>query len=346
MRPDRRALLLGLAALAGAGAARAGEPGAEPERDDSGRPLPVPPGPVRRIFPAGPPAAILLYTLAPDLLAGWPRALRPEERAFLLPEAAALPETGRLTGRGNTANLETVLALRPDLIVDTGDTSETYRSLADRVQEQTGIPALLFDGRLPSAPSTYCRLGALIGRARDGEQLAARCEAILATVRARVDAVPPERRPKVYLARGPSGLETARAGSINVEALELMGATDAAGAGGGLARVSPEDVLAFAPDVIVALDPAFVAAAKADPVWQSLPAVRAGRIHLAPALPFGWVDFPPSVNRFLGLWWLGKVLYPEHFPEDLRAIARDFHRDFYHVTPDAAALDRVLAGTP
>ena len=34
---------------------------------------------VERVFPAGPPAAILLYTLAPQTLIGWPRANRAEE---------------------------------------------------------------------------------------------------------------------------------------------------------------------------------------------------------------------------------------------------------------------------
>jgi len=29
--------------------------------------------------------------------------------------------------------------------------------------------------------------------------------------------------------------------------------------------------------------------------------VRTGRVHLAPRLPFGWVDLPPSVNRLIGL---------------------------------------------
>ncbi|ACA14986.1 periplasmic binding protein [Methylobacterium sp. 4-46] len=344
MALDRRALLLGLAGLCAAGRARAAGRTRAAGLDEAGRPLPAPSGPVTRVFPAGPPAAILLYTLAPDLLAGWPRAIRPAERPYLLPEAAALPEVGRLTGRGNTANLETVLALKPDLVVDTGDTGETYRSLADRLQQQTGIPALLFDGRLPAVPATYRRLGAVIGRAERAERLAARCEAILNTVQGRLAAVPPEARPRVYFARGPRGLETARAGAINVEVLDLLGAVNVAGAGGSLARVSPEDVLAWAPEVIVALDPGFAAAARTDPLWQGVPAVAAGRLHLSPALPFGWVDSPPSVNRFLGLWWLGKALYPSLFPEDLRALARDFHRDFYHVVPDEAALDRLLAG--
>ncbi|MGE7414206.1 iron ABC transporter substrate-binding protein [Methylobacterium tarhaniae] len=338
MQPDRRSLLLASAAFALAGPARA----AEPSRDDAGRALDFLKHPVARVFPAGPPAAILLYTLAPDLLLGWPRAIRPAEKPYLLPQAADLPEVGRLTGRGNTANLEAVLTLKPDLILDVGSTAETYRSLADRVQGQTGIPYALLDGRLASAPATYRSLGRLIGR--DAEPPAVLAEGILATMRERVSTVPEEKRPRVYLARGPRGLETARAGSINVEALTLMGAVDVAGPGGGLAQVSPEDVVAWAPEVIVALDPAFAAAARQDPLWRATPALRANRLHVSPSLPFGWVDFPPSVNRLIGLWWLGKILYPSLFPEDIRGIARDLYRRLYHVTPDDPALDRVLAG--
>src|SRR6187399_2484784 len=113
--------------------------------DATGRALPVPEK-VTRVFPAGPPAAILLYTLAPDLLLGWPRANRPEECEFMLPDICARPEVGRITGRGNTANLEVVLALKPDLILDVGSVNPTFVSLAARVQEQTGIPYALLDG--------------------------------------------------------------------------------------------------------------------------------------------------------------------------------------------------------
>src|SRR5579862_6120103 len=101
--------------------------------DDTGRTLVVR-APVRRVLPAGLPAAILLYTLAPELLLGWPRANRPEECEFMLPEICARPEVGRLTGRGNTPNLETVIALQPDLIVDVGSTSDLFVTQANRPQ--------------------------------------------------------------------------------------------------------------------------------------------------------------------------------------------------------------------
>lgn len=338
---DRRRFLAGLAALGVAGDARAQ---GTPLVDGADRSLTVP-SRVERVFPAGPPAAILLYTLAPDLLIGWPRANRAEERELLLPDIGGRPEVGRLTGRGNTANLETVLQLRPDLILDVGSTAATYVSLADRVQAQTGIPYALLDGRLDGTARAYRLLGRLIRREAQAAALADRAEAIMRQVAERIARVPPAERPSVYYARGPKGLETGLAGSINVEAIEIMGARNVAtGLRGGLAGVSLEQVLGWDPAVIVTIDRDFAAAVRTDPNWASVAAVRAGRVHLSPKLPFGWVDFPPSVNRLIGLLWLGRVLYPALFPEDLGAVTRDFYRTFYHVDPTAAQVDRVLAG--
>src|SRR5262245_11255239 len=53
---------------------------------------------------------------------------------------------------------------------------------------------------------------------------------------------------------------------------------------------------------------------------------------------------PHALARLIGLWWLCKILYPDLFPEDLRELTREFYARYYHVTPDAAQIDRVLAG--
>ncbi len=338
MNLDRRVVTSGLLASLVTRAHAAGT-----VTDAAGRAVPIP-DKVTRAFPAGPPAAITLYTLAPDLLLGWPRANRPEEREFLLPDIGARPEIGRITGRGNTANLEVVLALKPDLIVDIGSTDGTYVSLADRVQEQTGIPYALLDGRFGSIAASYRTLGRLTGRQREGDALAEYAERTVTTITGRIASIPPDKRPAVYYARGPRGLETGLGGSINVETIELLARNVAGATRGGMARVSIEQVLLWNPDVIITIDMEFAAAVRGDPVWSSLAAVRAGRVHLSPKLPFGWVDFPPSVNRLIGLWWLAKILYPDRFPEDLRALTADFYQRFYHVRPSERQIDRVLEG--
>jgi iron complex transport system substrate-binding protein len=288
MSLDRRTLIAGLSA-----AILAPHPvRAATVTDGAGRPVPVPER-VERVFPAGPPAAIFLYTLAPELLIGWPRVNRPEEREFLLPDVGARPEVGRITGRGNTANLEVVLALKPDLILDVGSVNPTYVSLAERVQQQTGVPYALLDGRFDGIPLAYRTLGALIGRREQGEALANSAEGTIKTITQRVDTIALERRPRVYYARGPRGLETGLGGSINVETIELVARNVAGGTRGGLANVSIEQVLLWNPDIIVTIDQDFAATVLSDPAWAPVAAVRARRVHLSPKLPFGWVDFPP-----------------------------------------------------
>jgi iron complex transport system substrate-binding protein len=67
-------------------------------------------------------------------------------------------------------------------------------------------------------------------------------------------------------------------------------------------------------------------------------------VHLAPKSPFNWFDFPPGVNRLPGLWWLGKLMFPALFPEDLRSVTREFNRLFYGVSLSDEQLGRILAG--
>jgi iron complex transport system substrate-binding protein len=311
--------------------------------DATGRALTVPEK-VARVFPAGPPAAILLYTLAPNLLLGWPRANRPEECAYMLPDICARPEVGRITGRGNTANLESVLALKPDLILDVGSTSPTFVSLAERVQQQTGIPYALLDGRFDAIAASYRKLGELVSRQDEAEKYARYADDTLKTINERTAAIAPSNRPRVYYARGPRGLITGLGGSINVETIELLAQNVAGDNKGGLANVSIEQVLLWNPDVIITIDQDFAASVYGDPSWASVNAVRNHRVHLSPKMPFGWVDFPPSVNRLIGLWWLAKILYPDKFSEDMRALTRDFYTMFYHRTPSDMQIDHVLAG--
>ena len=343
---DRRRWLrdAGLLALSGAWSA-AGQ--ARPSReivDDAGRTVRVP---VRatRIFAAGPPASILVFAVAPDTLLGWTTPFRPAELPFVPGRYVDLPVTGRLTGRGGTANVESVIASRPDVIVDYGAINDTFASLADRVQKQTGIPYLLLDGAFDRIPDSIRTIGALAGEEARADDLARYARGVVDDVTQRVGLVPLAKRPRLYYGRGPRGLDTGLAGSINMEVIDRLGATNVAASmgRGGLVAVSLEQVLAWDPEVIVTTDPNFFASVRRDPLWRPIAAVRTGRIHLSPAEPFGWIDFPPSVNRLIGMRWLGRVLYPDAFPEDLRPVVRDFYTRLYHRTPSNAQLDALIA---
>lgn len=312
--------------------------------DSAGRSVLVPQK-VARVLAAGPPASILLYTLAPEKMVGWVRTPSPAEKSFLKESVRELPEYGRLTGRGGTANLESVLKFQPDLILDAGSVGPTYVSLANNVQDQTKIPYVLLDGRFENTPEIYRKLGEVLGVKERAEQLARYADETLNGMKARIAAIPEAERPRVYYGRGTNGLETGLAGSINLEVLERVGAVNVAAAAGtgGITKVSIEQVLAWNPDVILALDPMFYRSVATDPLWSSVKAIKDKRVYLAPNLPYGWFDTPPGVNRLIGVRWLASILYPKQFPESLRDTTREFYRLFYQVELTDLQIDTLLA---
>ena len=312
--------------------------------DSAGRQVEVPDR-IERVFAAGPPASILLYMLAPEKMTGWPDAPRPEERPYIAAPYRDLPALGRLTGRGGTANLEVVLKAKPDLILDFGSVRGTYASLADNVQEQTKIPYVLIDGRFEATPAALRLLGDILGASARSQQLAKYVEDTFAEIDQALIEVPLEKRPRVYLARGPDGLETGVVGSINAEIIERAGGRNVADAAGqrGLVRASLEQLIVADPEIILTWDRNFFEQVRKDALWAGIRAVREERVYLAPTAPFGWIDRPPSLNRVIGLKWLVGLFYPDKFSEDLREITRSFYSLFYHVDLGELELDTLIA---
>lgn len=309
-----------------------------------------PPQRVSRIFAAGAPAGVLVYALAPQKLLGWPLQLGEEARAWFAPATRDLPFLGRLGGRGSTVSIETLLQLKPDLILDVGTTDATYVSTMRRLAEQTGLPCLLIHGRLAEHPAQLREVGQLLGVAARGKRLAAWADDTLARAARVRAALASDERPRVYFGRSADGLETGLAGSINMEVIDAAGGFNVAAAAGqgSLARVSLEQILAWNPDVIITHNRDFVRRALSDPLWRALAAVRAGRVYCAPSTPFGWLDLPPGINRLIGVRWLlarlhaGRSFAPTL--DDVRADADEFYRVFYGADADAGALDRLLGG--
>jgi iron complex transport system substrate-binding protein len=305
------------------------------------------PAKVDKVFVAGPPASVLAYVLAPDAMVGWIRQPSPAEKEFLAAPARDLPETGRLTGRGDTVSLERLIAAKPDLVLDFGSTTQTYVSLADRVQSQTNIPYVLIDGRFAATASALKLAADILGRQQRGAELAAYADKTFASVDSVLAKVPADKRPKAYLARGPEGLETGGRGSINTEIIERVGAVNVVegiGGRGNIATASMEQLVAWQPEIVITMDRAFFKDVKSKPGWDQVRAVKDGKVFLAPSLPWGWIDGPPSLNRLIGLRWLLQTFYPAEAKTDLRADTREFYSLFYGVTPSDAQIDRLLSG--
>nr|WP_294527805.1 ABC transporter substrate-binding protein [uncultured Rhodopila sp.] len=284
----RRAILI-LAVMWSAAA------GAAEVVDSAGRIVQVPDR-ITHIAPAGPPASVLLVALAPDLMIGWPAPLPDEARAILAPEAAKLPQIPRLTGREDVS--QAIKALHPDLILDYGTVSPRYAELAQKTQESTGTPTLLLDGALDRIPETFRRLGAILHREDRAETLARYAEALLSLPA-------PTTHPRVLYARGPDGLTVAAPGTDVTAVFTRLGWQVLAPDGEGTFRTSSiEAIKALDPDVLIFSNPAMHDTLLHSDAWTTVQAVRDGHALVSPALPFGWIEEPPSINRLIGLAWL------------------------------------------
>jgi iron complex transport system substrate-binding protein len=264
--------------------------------DATGRAVQVPDH-VARVLPAGPPAAILLTAIAPDLMLGWPSPVAENARALLAPAAAALPQIPRLTGRDDV--IAKIQALHPDLILDYGTVSPRYTGLAQTTQQRTGVPTILLDGSLAEIPRVIRLLGGILHREGRAETLASFAEALLALPVAQTA------HPRVLYARGADGLMVAAPGTDVTEVFTRLGWQVVAPDGEGPFRQSSiEAIRALDPDILIFAEPVMRDTVMHDDAWRAVRAVRDGHVSVAPSLPFGWLEEPPSINRLLGLAWL------------------------------------------
>jgi iron complex transport system substrate-binding protein len=309
--------------------------------DATGRSV-ILPDRIERVMPAGPPATVLLYTLAPQLMIGWTHPPSEAAQALLDHSAANRPGLPVLMHDSKVA-VEQIREAKPDLILDYGSVTPRYADRARQVQRDTGVPFLLLDGKLEHAPEIYRLLGPVLSVEARGSELAAAAERLLDMTRQRVAARGEAAPVRVYYARSADALTTTTNGSLLGDVVRLVGATNVADSAGSgeLVTVTRQQVFGWNPDAIVTNNPGFVQTANATE-WVSLNAIAKSRVYLAPSLPFGWIDEPPSVNRLLGLLWAGHVLYPAGFPEDLRAATRDFYHRFYRVELRDDQLDALL----
>jgi iron complex transport system substrate-binding protein len=300
---------------------------------DSAERYVVVPDQVRRVMPAGQSAAVLVFVLAPEKLIGWSEPLSRTQRAYLPAKAARLPVIGRLTGPNPTATVESVLRLRPDLIVDSGPVTQEAAMLADQIQEQTRVPYILLDGGIQQTSGLLESVGAMLGAAERGQALAYEVRQAIDGVRGRLLIKSATERPLIYYGRGADGLETGLAGSQVMAAIDQVGVVNLAArlGQGERTRVTREQILKWDPAVIIAQEPSFYNALQRDRGWRGLAAVANKRIYLAPQDPFGWIDDPAGVNRIIGLPWLTSLFYPDVYQEDLRVIVREFYDKFYSV---------------
>lgn len=317
--------------------------------DMAGRKVTVP-GEINRVFPTDPTAAISLYTLVPDKLLGWNYELNDIEKSVILEKYHSLPNFGM----GDAINYEAVIAAEPDIAFIVGSINDSAVSDADSLSGSLGIPVVVVDNDLRSAPESYRFMGELFGVEEQAEKLAAYAENTFNDI-AEMQ-IPDDRKVRVYYGNGEDSLETAPAGSSYGQIIDLVNAVNVADlelGDGSRVQISAEQLLAWDPDVIIVIGEAkasisgknAAAAILENPDYASLKAVQEQKVYGAPNAPFSWVDRPPGPNRIIGMRWLSGLIYPEYLNFNVDEEVREFFSLFYHVDLTDEQLENVYNGT-
>jgi iron complex transport system substrate-binding protein len=308
--------------------------------DDAGRSVSLP-ARIGRVFAAGGPAEVMLYTLVPDFLVGRNRVPGADALEFYPPRyrqpvlITQLPEVDR-----PEADAE-VIALKPDVYVEYGTVDDDYIAAVEAVQRRTGVPGIVVNGELSRIPATYRRLGAALGVKDRGERLGSVAERVLNKHRgALASGGAPVR---VYMSCSNDGQVPCFADESSGEVLEWLGGVNVAGTRAASPRraLTIAEIAALAPDLIVVDQsaPAF----RRNAEWRRVTAAADGRVYQWPSLPNGWGSRPWSVNRLPGVAWLAYVARGRTFDTELETDVRVLFRELYHVELTDQQLRKLLA---
>ena len=315
--------------------------------DMAGRKVTVP-DVVNKVYSTSPPATLMVYAMDPGMVAGLNSPIRPDEKLYLDPRMESLPVVGGWFGQGRTANLETLLALQPDVILVWWWTNSAVMDEKIALAlAPLNIPVVyMVLDRLDDYPKAFDFLGKLLGREARAQELGRYAQATLDEATRVCEAIPASARVSVYYAEDTDGLSTECHTSIHAQLIQLSGGENvhrcAQRARIGKPKVSMEQVIDYDPQVIVFHDEVFHERIASDPKWQNIRAVQNGRVYRIPTRPFNWFDRPPSFMRLLGLKWTLHKLYPEAYPIDITAETRSFYRLFLNVDLDDAAVRELL----
>jgi iron complex transport system substrate-binding protein len=132
--------------------------------------------------------------------------------------------------------------------------------------------------------------------------------------------------------------------------IRAAGARNAAdGLTGNLKPVSIEQVLAWHPDVVIlAANAGSIDASPQRALWQTLDAVREGRVYRNPTGVFPWDRYGPEAA--LEVRWAARTLHPEAFKNSadasMQVQTQQFYQRFYGYTlTDAQAKLMLIGGT-
>ena len=304
------------------------------------------PADITKIAISGPLAQIVLFALCPDKLVGVASKWDATAEQYLATEYYHLPELGQLYGGKGELNLETLLASGAQVVIDVGEPKDSIVSDLDALQEQTGIPFVHITATASTMAEAYTKLGELLNMPEEAKTLSDYCAKVYART---LEIANSAQKVNLIYCLGDTGLNVIANGSYHAEILDLLAnnvaVVDDPSSKGSGNEVDMEQILLWNPDVILFAPGSIYSTVGSDPAWQQVNAIKNGTYYEVPMGPYNWMGFPPSVQRYLGMMWIGQLLYPDTAQYDLYTEVATYFKLFYHSELTQAQYDALVANS-
>jgi iron complex transport system substrate-binding protein len=315
--------------------------------DSAGREVEVP-AEITRIAPSGSLAQIVLFALAPEMFVGLPNQFSGDAEQFIDPEYFNLPVLGHLYG-AKDLNLEEIAKVNPQIIIDVGESRSSVVEDMDTIQEQVKIPAVHIAASTTTMPEAYRTLGKLLGKEEEAEVLASYCDEVYNKMLDIMEDVGEDNKVGVLQLAGEDGLNVIGKGSFHAEILDIISdnlAVLESPTGKGLGDpVDIERIAIWNPEVILFAPGSIYDTVAENPAWKDIDAIKTGRYYEIPGTPNNWMGNPPSVNRYIGILWALKILYPEHAEYDMFEETARYYKLFYHCDLTEEQYEELVANS-
>ncbi|PKO22244.1 MAG: ABC transporter substrate-binding protein [Chloroflexi bacterium HGW-Chloroflexi-1] len=250
------------------------------------------------------------------------------------------------------AGPEQIAAVQPDAVLLKSSNAEKL----GKPLESLGIPVVYVDFETPEQYQRDLKtLGQLLGNEARAQQVAAFFQKRAAKVDQALADIKDEQKPRVLLMYytdrdGAVAFNVPPRAWMQTLMVRMAGGRPAwtdAQLGNGWTKVGLEQIAAWDADQIYIIAYTnnvddVVQKLKADPQWQALRAVKAGKLSAFPGDYYSWDQ--PDTRWILGLIWLAGELHPDRFPSlDIQQEARTFYRELYNL--DDAAYIKDIAPT-
>jgi len=296
--------------------------------DMAGREVTIPSN-IERIVTTYKPATQFVFALnAQEMLVGVDNKSTKEKLFTLIyTDVESLIEVG---SKREGVNIETIASLNPDLVILFPHNQAEFTAFK---LETLGISTIIINPEsLEEIRETNRLLGEILGLEDRAKNVDNQFDDILKLLE-KAKNLPEDQKKVVYFANSQL-LDTVGKNMMQTDIIKWAGGINpAAKSDVGFIKISPEQLIAWNPDVIVTSQTfqGDIEELYKEVKYQNVKAFKNKQIHRFPSILEPW-DYP-NPSSYLGMLWLATKIHPELFSDiDFDKVADEFYYTLYGVS--------------